>query len=275
MAKGNLKPPFPDLWLDPFFYSEDIMNTYDMSSYKYVTADMAKKQIIVIDDDQLVLFGLSKALSDEEKVEVDTAETAADAIEKLRCRLYNLCLLDIHLPDLNGLDLMDIIRDLCPAARIIIMTASYVDSGELNENLQKAQEKGACHFISKPFFLSDVRYAVKLALEEKQEFPADFFFSGDSQKRRPRRFPRKACSKIIKLLITFINEDGDTRRRTIEAELVDQGDGGVGLLSRFPLQVAQVVSFAEDWEGSVGLVRWSTMVDDELCRAGISFACSS
>lgn len=246
-----------------------------MSSYKYVTADMVKKQIIVIDDDQLVLFGLSKALRDEEKVEVDTAETAADAIEKLRCRPYNLCLLDIHLPDLNGLDLMDIIRDLCPAARIIIMTASYVDSGELSENLQKALEKGACNFISKPFFLSDVRYAVKCALEDKPEFPADFFFSGDSQKRRPRRFPRKACSKNIKLLITFINEDGDTRRRTIEAELVDQGDGGVGLLSRFPLLVAQVVSFAEDWEGTVGLVRWSTMIDDELCRAGISFACSS
>ena len=72
-----------------------------------------KKHILVVDKDPLILYALTKALKDD-GCEVKTAETSSDAIEKLSYCPYDVCLLDGQLTDLNGLDLIKVINDICP-----------------------------------------------------------------------------------------------------------------------------------------------------------------
>jgi DNA-binding NtrC family response regulator len=68
---------------------------------------------------------------------------------------YDICFLDINLPDANGLDLMNVFREISPATKIIIMTAVDLNEGQLND-----LHKNACHFLPKPFDLEDVRSLV-------------------------------------------------------------------------------------------------------------------
>ena len=122
-----------------------------------------KKRILVIDDDLLIRYGLERGLS-QAAVEVVTAATAGAAMQEMRAGSFDLCLLDIHLPDRNGLELLATIRQLCPKTRVIIMTASLLDDVELSDNIRQAAANGASHFIPKPFELSAVREIIARAL---------------------------------------------------------------------------------------------------------------
>lgn len=117
------------------------------------------KKVLVVDDEPLILYGLSKALENE-NVEVTTAATAKEAIEKVGSSFYNLCFLDICLPDLNGLEVMKKIQELSPHTKVAIMTA-----GQISEDMKRTIEEKAYLFIAKPFDLFQIRTTVKRALE--------------------------------------------------------------------------------------------------------------
>ena len=120
------------------------------------------KNILVVDDNELILYGLFKVLQ-AESFTVQVASTTQMALENLAYCPYTLCLLDINLPDFNGLELMKIIKDVCPHTKIIVMTASYLGSPELSEKINGAIANGACHFIAKPFKPADLRVIIEKA----------------------------------------------------------------------------------------------------------------
>ena len=66
---------------------------------------MAKKNILVVDDDREVLETFEEYLL-LRGYDVDTAENGKEAIEKSKARYYNLALLDIKLPDMEGTELL-------------------------------------------------------------------------------------------------------------------------------------------------------------------------
>ncbi len=228
-----------------------------------------KKNILVIDDDQLVLYGLRKALQ-HESVAVTTASSASAAEEKLSICPYNLCLLDIHLPDYNGLDLMKTIRNICPETKIIVMTASHIDDDELSSNIKEAAENGACHFLAKPFALNEVREIIHQALHN-EDFQTKMRFSDNNFVRRTRKFTRRPHSQPLALAMNVIGE-GKTHRWSTEAESFDISEGGVGLLSNHPLPVSQVLSLKSTTLEKTGVVVWSRMLANNTCKAGVCFA---
>ncbi len=118
------------------------------------------QSILVVDDNQLVLYGLAKALQ-HNSYAVQTASTGQKALRKLAYCPFDLCMLDINLPDFNGLELMKMIKEFCPDTKIIVMTASNLDSPEVSENINAAISNGACHFIAKPFDLCDITEVVE------------------------------------------------------------------------------------------------------------------
>ena len=146
------------------------------------------KKILVVDDDELVLYGLEKALKSEGVVVV-TAGTASEAVLKLSSCSYDLCLLDVHLPDFSGIELMKIIKDICPKVKIMVMTGSFIDNRNLSESITEAIQNGACHFIPKPFNLHELKDIVVQALHADDGFHPGFRFSGD------RFFERKLRKK--------------------------------------------------------------------------------
>lgn len=118
------------------------------------------KRILVVDDEPLLLQGLGKAL-ETDRAEVKMVQTGEMALKEIVSSSYNLCFLDVFLPDMDGLEVMKRIKEMSPNTGVIIMTAGVVD-----EDMKKTIEKNAYMFITKPFDLLQVRMVAKRALEE-------------------------------------------------------------------------------------------------------------
>lgn len=228
------------------------------------------KKILVVDKDQLVLYGLLKALR-HEAYYVETAHTASMAVEKLISCPYDLCLLDMDLPDFNGVELMRIIKDICPKSKIVIMTANIIDCPDLSEYVNEAIKNGACHFILKPFTLCEVTDTLDNLLKKGGNFHTGLRFTGSEFVRKKRRSARRPYSDPINFQMTVIDQ-GETKRLKFEAQSTDISDDGIGLLIKFPLKVSQVISFNEGLNNRSGVIIWSTILDNQDCRAGIRFA---
>ncbi len=228
------------------------------------------QSILVVDDNQLVLYGLAKALK-HNSYAVQTASTGQKALRKLAHCPFGLCMLDINLPDFNGLELMKMVREFCPDTKIIIMTASNLDSPEVSENINAAISNGACHFIAKPFDLCDITEVVEKVLSGEEDFHTGFRFVNSSSEKKSRRSPRKPCSEKIGFQMSVIDQ-GNYTRWSMEAEAVDISDRGIGVLISYHLKVSQVIGFDEKMDNKTGVVMWSKTIDADKCRVGIKFA---
>lgn len=229
-----------------------------------------KKKILLVDNDQLILYALSKTLEND-SCEVSVAASANTAIEKLSSCPYDLCLLDIHLRDCNGLQLMKIIEEICPKTKVAIMTADCLDYPDLSNDICDVIEKGACHFIVKPFELCDVVDVVRQLLFEEQDSQEGFRFTGNGFAKKTRKNHRSPFYRNFRFQMTVIHQ-GESKRLSIDAKSIDVSDGGVGLMTTYPLKTSQVIGFGEDLDRRTGVVAWSSMIDDHTCRAGVKFA---
>ena len=101
-----------------------------------------KKRILVVDDDVGILR-VFKSILEKEGYLVDTAETGRDAIEKIKNEKFNVCLIDVKLPDMDGTDLLLKIAN-SEMIKIIITGFSSEEVGK------KAADYGADDFLVKP-----------------------------------------------------------------------------------------------------------------------------
>jgi two-component system response regulator PilR (NtrC family) len=108
------------------------------------------KRILIVDDESLIRYCLSMMLGSDDR-EVTAVANGRAALEEINEHHYDLCLLDVHLPDMNGLDIMKIMKIASPATKIIIMTASEI-AGATMQSIRES----AHWFISKPFDLFQV-----------------------------------------------------------------------------------------------------------------------
>lgn len=121
-----------------------------------------RARIIIVDDDEGIRETLS-AILQEEGYQVDTAETGKQAIEKTNARLYNLALIDIRLPDIEGIDLLREIKDTVPKIRKIIVTGYPT-----LQNAMEAVNRGADAYVLKPFDVAKVLRIIEEQLEKQQ-----------------------------------------------------------------------------------------------------------
>ena len=120
---------------------------------------MAKLRILVIEDEKLIRWSLRQQL-EKHDYQVSEAENGEQARKKWRSESYDLVLLDIKLPDANGLDLLRELNEQDPDLPVIMMTAySSVES------VVEAMKRGAFDYITKPFNLDEVIMTVGKALE--------------------------------------------------------------------------------------------------------------
>jgi DNA-binding NtrC family response regulator len=123
-----------------------------------------KNSILVVDDDKVVLNGFKKTL-ELEGYRVDTAETGKEAIEKSSKAIYNLALIDIRLPDMEGTRLLTSMRDSAPKMVKIIVTG-YPSQ----ENAIEAVNKGADAYIVKPVLnIDEFLRTIRDHLQKQQE----------------------------------------------------------------------------------------------------------
>jgi DNA-binding NtrC family response regulator len=122
------------------------------------------KRILIVDDDKLVLDSFKQSLELEGYV-VDTAETGREAIEKSKASFYNLALIDIRLPDMEGTELLTAMRDTTPKMRKLIVTGYPSLS-----NAVAAVNKDADGYIIKPIMdMNELLNVIKEQLKKQEE----------------------------------------------------------------------------------------------------------
>src|SRR5881275_3022197 len=124
--------------------------------------------VLIIDDEAEIRESL-QTLLEFEGYEVEAAANGAQGLSKLGDRPFDLVLLDLALPDRNGLELLPEIRAIDPQISVIMITAY----GTV-EDAVRAMQSGAANFLQKPWdnekLLADVRAAVgRRRAEEENE----------------------------------------------------------------------------------------------------------
>lgn len=113
------------------------------------------KRILVCDDDTSVVSFLTLFLKKEGFGEVDVASCAKEALEKIRNVVYHLVLLDIRLPDMDGIQVLQRIKEINSKIDVIMITG-YPEM----ETAQQSVKLGAYDYIMKPFDLEYMKLAV-------------------------------------------------------------------------------------------------------------------
>jgi two-component system response regulator HydG len=122
-----------------------------------------KKSILIVDDDRTILKSLREIL-ESEGYSVETVETAQEAIERSKTEFYNLALLDIKLPDMEGTKLLKAMHETSPKM-VKIMVTGY----PALENAVESLNMGADAYLMKPVDPKEMLEVVEEKLKEQEE----------------------------------------------------------------------------------------------------------
>jgi len=127
---------------------------------------MEVKKIFVIDDHKIVRDAIRSFFLGQDEFKISgEAATGAELLKMLPESCADLYLLDLMLPDLNGLELIAPIRKHCSTAKVLVLTA------EMDEDLLCASvEQGADGFLHKDTSAADLLYAMRVVLSGEPWF---------------------------------------------------------------------------------------------------------
>ncbi|HEX9112781.1 MAG TPA: response regulator, partial [Nitrospirota bacterium] len=120
-----------------------------------------KARVLIVDDEEIARRNLVHVLAKEE-YDVVAAADGGSALRELKAAEFDVVLTDLRMGGIDGMDLLDRIKVRHPETRVIMVTGYATVPSAI-----EAMQKGAFHYIAKPFKLDEVRSAIKLALEKK------------------------------------------------------------------------------------------------------------
>ncbi len=116
-----------------------------------------KQKILVVDDEKIIVKGIKFSL-EQDDIEVDTAYDGAQALEMVHKNDYDMILLDVMLPKMDGFEVCRNIREFSKVP-IIMLTARSDDMDKI-----AGLENGADDYIVKPFNIMEVKARIKAIL---------------------------------------------------------------------------------------------------------------
>jgi DNA-binding NtrC family response regulator len=122
-----------------------------------------KKSILIVEDDKAIIKSLKDILQSE-GYSVDTAENGREAIQKSKEKFFNMALLDIKLPDMEGTKLLVTMHENLPKM-VKIMITGYPSV----ENAVEALNRGADAYIIKPVKPEDLLALIEEKLEKQSQ----------------------------------------------------------------------------------------------------------
>jgi len=175
-----------------------------------------KGSILIVDDELIVRDSLSKWFA-EEGYEVGTAESARQALTLLARQDWDLALVDIKMPDVDGIELQSRFREVKPGLIVIIMTG-YASV----ETSVAALKNGAYDYVLKPFDPEEMAHTVHNALAHKRAEQENAVLK---QRMVEAVLPQELIGKsaAMKSLFEAIETVGPT-----EATVLITGESGTG-----------------------------------------------
>ncbi len=175
---------------------------------------MAIARILLLEDD-LNLSETVKEYLEEEGYEVDTAFDSEEAQEKIYENSYDILLLDVMVPGINGFELLKEARRHKEVPAIFITALSSV------EDLERGYESGCDDYIRKPFALKELKLRIETLLKrefdtkgEKIEIAEGVFFDLNDSQLYKNEKPVTLNNKERRLLKLFLKN----RNRTLSHE---------------------------------------------------------
>ena len=121
-----------------------------------------KERILIVDDDKILSEHLKAGLADENYQIVAVSKGSA-AIELAKAESFNLAILDLVLPDIQGIDLMRALNQLAPHTNFIVLTGYATISSAI-----EALKVGAYDYLIKPFDLDHLKLVIRRGLEKQR-----------------------------------------------------------------------------------------------------------
>ncbi|MFA6448251.1 MAG: sigma-54 dependent transcriptional regulator [bacterium] len=119
-------------------------------------------RILVIDDKENIRRLISTDLMGQGYL-ADTAEDGASGLECFNDVIYDLVITDVKMPGMNGLEVLEAVKEISPDTAVIVMTA-FADM----DDAILALKRGAADYLRKPFKLEEIRSAVEKALDRQR-----------------------------------------------------------------------------------------------------------
>jgi len=180
-------------------------------------------KVLVIDDDFMVAKVHAGFVNKEPGFTVvGVAHSASDAVKAATALSPDLALLDIHLPDMNGLELLQRLREVQPELDVIVISAAR----EM-DTVRKALRGGIVHYLMKPFSWDDLRERLKhyaktyqplnvLRDKELEQADVNLLFGMGSQSRRP--LPKGCSAETMSLVESIVRQTPEPISATETAE---------------------------------------------------------
>ncbi len=119
--------------------------------------------ILLLEDD-IALQNSIKQFLESKGFHIYAFHNGETALQTLDANHYDLYLLDINVPGINGLELLKLIHNFNKNAKILIISASND-----MDTIEKAYSHGAVDFIKKPFFLQELYYKINIFTQSHQK----------------------------------------------------------------------------------------------------------
>src|SRR5215475_1570099 len=127
-----------------------------------MTVSQSQHTVLVVEDTQDIVMGL-KDLLEHDGYTVTVAGTCASAIEQVRTKRPNAILLDLTLPDGDGLEVMKVAHSVDPTLPVIILTANASQ-----EKTVGSLTRGAFNYLIKPYNKEELRHILRRAIGVKE-----------------------------------------------------------------------------------------------------------
>ncbi|MBO45121.1 MAG: DNA-binding response regulator [Rhodospirillaceae bacterium] len=188
---------------------------------------MPGTKVLIVDDDAAMRASLEEQLQLDEEFTTHVAGTAREALEKVKCDYFDIILLDIRLPDMDGLDACRLLRRNGISSPIIMLTCTDSD-------LALGLKAGANDCVSKPFRLGVLLARLRAHLSQHENTSAAVFVIGpykfmpspkiliDDSKNKKIRLTEKETS-----ILQYLYRAGDkiVSRETLLGEVWDYNAG--------------------------------------------------
>jgi DNA-binding NtrC family response regulator len=121
-----------------------------------------KGRILIVDDEEIVIRSCQRILADGD-FQVDAASNGLEALEKIQEDDYDVIILDIKMPKMNGIEVLQRVKEAHPDIDVIMITGlNHIDTAV------KAMKLGAFDYLSKPFDPEELEIVVARAFERRQ-----------------------------------------------------------------------------------------------------------
>ena len=178
---------------------------------------MAQKRVLIVDDEKLVRWTLTQKCTEFGYFSLE-ASSGEEALRMLQTEQVDASLLDVHLPDLSGIEVLDKLKNAGETRSVIMMTAD-----PQLDDVKAALRLGAYDFVSKPLNFDELSVTLQNALDAG-ELRTEVESLRGEVRRRAGYHDVIGVSRKITELMKFVNKVAASEATTI----LVQGESGTG-----------------------------------------------